>query len=125
MKIYELAKRLDISALDLVLIIRTKFNLPVRNHMSDLTREQVDKIREFYSDVKVGVSKLKVKTILRKNPNNPKIVVFDGKITSKFKSILNDKQWEEIKLRSLMNGAQKRYKFSSELAYFLDLKRIY
>ncbi len=48
MKVFELAKELDTKALDLIEKIKP-LNLPLKNHMSDLSDDQVVKIREFFT----------------------------------------------------------------------------
>lgn len=46
MKVFELAKELDTKALDLIEKVKP-LNLSLKNHMSDLSDDQVLKIREF------------------------------------------------------------------------------
>jgi translation initiation factor IF-2 len=51
MKVFELAKELDFKALDLIDKVKG-LNLKIKNHMSDLSDEEVVKIREFLSTEK-------------------------------------------------------------------------
>jgi translation initiation factor IF-2 len=48
MKVFELAKELDTKALDLIEKIKP-LNLTVKNHMSELSDEQVTRIKDFYT----------------------------------------------------------------------------
>lgn len=86
MKVFELAKELDVKSLDLIEKIKP-LDLQVKNHMSSLTAEQETQIREFLvaQDAPKEVAKPK-KTATRKTaePKAPKkVVVRTRKTTGK------------------------------------------
>ena len=65
MRVYELAKELNIKSIDLVHKIRKDWNIPVRSYMEALTPDLEKKIRKHFESEKKSVKKTvkKVKTI--------------------------------------------------------------
>jgi translation initiation factor IF-2 len=64
-KVFELAKEFDLKALDLIEKIKT-LNLKIKNHMADLTPEQVDQIRQFMRPPAPALELDKKKTVIKK-----------------------------------------------------------
>ena len=48
MKVYELAKDLNLKSVELLDRLRKEHNMPVKNHMQSLSKEDVEKIRQFF-----------------------------------------------------------------------------
>ena len=73
MKVYELAKKLEVKSVFLMDKIRKEWKLPVKTHMETLTPELVKKIeKKFYDFQKSTVQKVpqKKKTATVKKSNN-------------------------------------------------------
>lgn len=51
-RVYELAKELDISSKDLITLLQDEFNVEVKNHMSVIENEDAELIKELLSDKK-------------------------------------------------------------------------
>jgi translation initiation factor IF-2 len=66
MKVFELAKEFDCKALDLIDKVKT-LDLKIKNHMSDLTEEDVTKIREFLSTEKKATEESTKKTTKKRS----------------------------------------------------------
>ena len=82
MKVYELAKKLEVKSVFLMSKIRREWKLPVKTHMETLTPELVKKIEDkFYASQKTKVKKPSLK---KKSRTDKKTVV--KKTSSKKKS---------------------------------------
>jgi translation initiation factor IF-2 len=66
LKVFELAKEFDLKALDLIEKIK-HLNLKIKNHMADLTPEQVDAIRQFMRPAAPAAEPEKKKSVVRKS----------------------------------------------------------
>ena len=76
MKVYELAKKLEVKSVFLMQKIRKEWNLPVKTHMETLTPDLIKKIEEnFYGSKKPKKKKTtqKPKSIKRKPTLTKKI----------------------------------------------------
>ena len=63
MKVYELAKDLKLKSVDLLDRLRKEHNMPVKNHMQNLSEEDVEKIRSFFIKKK-SVAPIKKKSVV-------------------------------------------------------------
>lgn len=81
MKIFDLAKELDMGALDLVESLKTK-GFAVRNHMSSLTDEEVTQVREEFKAKTEAAGATKKKATVRKKKTVKKKVVKKVSATS-------------------------------------------
>lgn len=98
-RVYELAKELDVSSKDLITLLAEEFNIEVKNHMSAIDDEDAELIKELFSDEKkeellsksesgkenivdeyeaIADNSVKEKKV-RKNKNRPKGDVTDAK----------------------------------------------
>ena len=57
MKVYELAKDLNLKSVQLLEKVRKEHNMPVKNHMQSLSEEEVRKIKSFFQPVKKASKK--------------------------------------------------------------------
>jgi translation initiation factor IF-2 len=71
MKVFELAKELDFKALELIDKVRT-LNLKIKNHMSDLSDDEVVKIREFLDSEKKVVEEAPKKRVRKTESSSVK-----------------------------------------------------
>ena len=72
MKVYELAKDLKLKSVDLLDQLRKKHNMPVKNHMQSLSKEDVAKIRGFFDKKKILTPTVRKKpAIIRKKKVSP------------------------------------------------------
>ena len=67
MRVYELAKELNIKSIDLVHKIRKDWNIPVRSYMEALTPDLEKKIRKHFESEKKAVKKVKTKRVVKKS----------------------------------------------------------
>ena len=72
MKVYELAKDLNLKSVELLERLRKEHNMQVKNHMQSLSSEEVAKIREFFSQKIIvpfeGVTKKKSTVVRKRKP---------------------------------------------------------
>ncbi len=72
MKVYELARELNLKSVQLLEKVRKEHNMPVKNHMQNLSAEEVHKIKSFFRPVK-KTSKKKPAVQKRKAPAKKKV----------------------------------------------------
>ncbi len=71
MKVYELAKDLDLKSVELVDKLRKDWQLPVKNHMQKLSDKDVERIKNFFKKTKnltQAAKKKRTKVVKRKKP---------------------------------------------------------
>ena len=74
MKVYELAKDLNLRSVELVDQLRKQWGMPVRNHMQNLSDQDVDKVKKFFKK-KIGPEIKKKPTVVRRRTtvSNPQL----------------------------------------------------
>jgi translation initiation factor IF-2 len=56
LRVYEYAKSLNMSSKEIITILK-RMNMPVNNHMSIMENEMVEKVEQFFRDIKAGAAK--------------------------------------------------------------------
>ena len=81
MKVYELAKDLKLKSVDLLDQLRTRHNMPFKNHMQSLSDEDVEKIRAVFDQKSKITSTIKKKSavIRKRKPSIPKTSAVSSK----------------------------------------------
>ena len=78
MKVYELAKDLNLKSVQLLEKLRKEHNMAVKNHMQNLSKEEVKKIKSFFSPQKTESTKKpavqKRKRVIKKSASSAKTV---------------------------------------------------
>lgn len=124
MYLYELANEYEIPALDLVERVRA-WGFKIRNHMEVVNSSLEQRIRDYFRDSNCwrGAKRKASKTILRKSPTSPKIVIKEDE-NVKLEKLLPSTGWEEIRLNCFIAESQKSWKFSEMTEYCWITKQI-
>ncbi len=125
MKVYELAKEVDIGAIDLVERIRS-WGFAVRNHMTEVTAQIEERVRDLCRNFKKSNrSLISPKVILRKSPHGNKIVYLDNFVEAKIQTLLAYDSWRKIMLTCLESEAKRRFRFNDEMFSYWARKEIH